>query len=899
MPLSAGRRLGPYEILAPIGAGGMGEVYRGKDTRLDRNVAIKILPSHLSDNIDLKQRFEREARTISGLNHPHICTLHDVGDQDGINFLVMEYIEGETLASRLSKGALSLDQTLRYGMQIAEALDRAHRSGVIHRDLKPGNIMLTKSGIKLLDFGLAKFQLGMSEKAVSSVSGLATELTPHNPLTNEGTILGTVQYMSPEQLEGQDADARSDLWAFGCVLYEMATGKRAFEGKSQASIIAAIMHSQPAPMASLQPLTQPSFEHVVTTCLAKDPDERWQSAGDVRQQLQWISSASQSITLPKTVVRRNNRELFAWIVVILLMAALSFLIFLRRQPEKKSLAQVSRFTIDLPAGTELSPYDSLVLSPDGKNVAFTSLGLDRSHLWIRSLDEVEPRMLPETEDARFPFWSPDSRYVGFFAQGKLKKIEISGGSPETITDAQDARGGSWNSEGTIIFARNFYTPLYAVSHNGGNLRPVTSLKSPIASASNRWPWFLPDQKHFLYLALTSTGGNSRGQFCVGSLDDQKATCFANGSSKITYLPSGYVMYIRDSALVAQRFDVNSLHLTGNPISVVPDIGQYFSFGPSGHSPFSASDTGVLMYSKVQYPSAHVRMYDRNGVELKTFSSAGLFTEPFVSSDGQKMAINRQDATGSMDVWFLDLGRDALTRLTFNSAIVWSPVISPDASQLVYTGTRPGFGVGDLFETTTNGTGTPRLLWESDTRKLADDWSPDGSTLLVDVSSPQSRTDIWAVPMKGNEKPYPVIQTPFEETGVRFSPDGHFIAYSSDESGHPEIYVQTFPVSGQKWQISTEGGEQAQWSSDGKEIFYLSSSIDLMAVDIKSSSRFETGVPHKLFHPSIPKFLANLEGRNQFAVDPRGRFLIVSGDTTVESTQITVVQNWQSLIDSLK
>jgi len=331
--------------------------------------------------------------------------------------------------------------------------------------------------------------------------------------------------------------------------------------------------------------------------------------------------------------------------------------------------------------------------------------------------------------------------------------------------------------------------------------------------------------------------NSRGQYCVGSLDDQKVSCFANGDSRITYLNSGYILFIRDSALVAQRFDMNSLHLVGNPIPVVPTLGQYFSIGPTGHSPFSATDSGILMYSKVQYPPVHLRMYDRTGVELKTFSSTGLFTEPFVSSGGQKVAINRQDATGFMDIWFLDLSRDALARLTFHSAIVWSPVVSPDASQLVYTWTRPGFGTGDLFETTTSGTGTPHVLWESDTKKLADDWSPDGSTLLVDVGSSGSRTDIWAVPMKGNGKPYPVIQTPFEETAVRFSPDGHFIAYTSDESGRAEIYVQTFPVSGQKWQISTEGGEQAQWRSDGKEIFYLSLSVDVMAVDVRSSPRF--------------------------------------------------------------
>ena len=894
MALPAGKRLGPYEITSIIGAGGMGEVYRANDTRLDRTVAIKILSSHLSNNSDLKQRFEREARAISSLSHAHICGLYDVGSQDGTEFLVMEFLEGETLAHRLSKGPLSIEQMLRYAIQIADALDKAHRQGIIHRDLKPGNIMLTKSGVKLLDFGLAKQLSGISQTSQSAVSGLATEL---KPLTSEGNILGTVQYMSPEQLESREVDSRSDLWAFGCVLYEMATGQAAFIGKSQASLIAAIMNSQPAPMTSLKPLTPPALEHVANTCLAKDPEERWQSAGDVMRELQWIASGSQSQAAPvANVTGRTQRQRFLWAGIILFAGLIATTLFVKNPFSKSSRLEVSRFSISAPAGTQFGSYDSQTLSPNGRTLAFTATGPDGPALWIRAIDSVEPRMLAGTEDARFPFWSPDNRYLAFFAQGKLKKIDTSGGSPEIITDGEDGRGGSWSPNGTIVFTPSFWGPLFAVSENGNNLRQITDLKSPVPSVTHRYPQFLPDGTHFLYLAIAVGSGKS-GQFCVGAVDNSsKSTCFAPGDSSFAYVDPGYLWFVRDSALSFQQFDLKSMQLTGTPVTIAPNIGRFGSIGPIRFSSISVAPNGILtFFSKSGYSSTRLRLYDRNGKEVTTFEKQGLFVEPSFAMDEQRVVVQREDPAGNNDVWLLDTVRHTFSRITFHSGLVWSPAISPDSKQVAYSWARPGYGNADLFLTSTSGAGSPRMIWESDAIKFPDDWSPDLTILLVEVFHPGKRTDLWAFPLKEG-KPYPLLETPFREVEAKFSPDGHFIAYSSDESGRKEVYVQTFPVSAQKWQISTQGGSQPQWSRDGKELFFLSPSLDLMSVEVRTSPRFETGVPRMLFHTTIPSVLGNIEGRNQYAVDRDGNFLVVSGDAASESRQIHVVVNWQLMLN---
>ncbi|MGH9363953.1 MAG: protein kinase domain-containing protein, partial [Thermoanaerobaculia bacterium] len=543
MTLSAGFRLGPYEVLAPLGAGGMGEVYKAKDTRLERTVAIKVLPAHLSSSEEMRQRFEREARAISQLSHPHICALYDVGSHEGTEYLVMEYLEGETLATRLAKGSLPLDQTLSCGIQIADALDKAHRQGIVHRDLKPGNVMLTKSGVKLLDFGLAKLRQAESEPVASRLSALGTEGTP---LTAEGTLLGTLQYMAPEQLEAKEADARTDIFAFGATLYEMATGRKAFSGTSQASLISAIMTAEPALISTIQPMTPPALDRMVKTCLAKDPDERWQNAHDLMRELRWIAELGSQAGVPGPVVaRRKSRERFSWglTAVTLLVALAAVAAAVRYAHRAAMLARPMRSSMVLP---EKSALRAAAISPDGTRVVFVARDSSgRNLLWIRPLDSLAVQPLPGTENPSFPFWSPDSRFIGFFADGKLKKIDASGGPPQTLCDAPVNRGGTWNREGVILFAPVSDGPIYRVSASGGLPTPVTRLDPSRGETSHRWPFFLPDGQHFLYLVASFGGPKEKTGIYVGSLDSKEEKFLLPANSSVAYAPPGYLLFFRE------------------------------------------------------------------------------------------------------------------------------------------------------------------------------------------------------------------------------------------------------------------------------------------------------------------------------------------------------------------
>jgi serine/threonine protein kinase len=519
MTLAAGSRLGPYEILSAIGAGGMGEVYKARDTRLERTVAVKVLPEHLTANEDLRQRFEREAKTISQISHPHICALYDVGREGDRDYLVMEYLEGETLAARLDKGALPAEQLLRYGIEIADALDKAHRLGIVHRDLKPGNVMLTKSGVKLLDFGLAK-----AVQPAASVSALTSMPTETPALTAEGTILGTFQYMAPEQLEARDTDARTDIFAFGAVVYEMATGQKAFSGRSRASLIGAILKDEPPPISAVQPMTPPALDRVVKTCLAKDPEDRWQTARDVVLELGWIAEGSQAGTTPPAVAARRSRERVAWILSALLAIALALTLVLPYlgRARTSSEGRAVRLSVLPPEKGRFMP-GTIALSPDGTRLAFVAADADgRSLLWIRSLDALEARALPGTERAYAPFWSPDGRFLAFFAEGKLKRVEASGGPPQilsnltgTLSAGTVGRGGTWNREGVILFAPNPGGPLVRIADTGGAPAPVTKLDVSRQENSHRWPVFLPDGRRFLYFARSRLKENHA--IFVGSL----------------------------------------------------------------------------------------------------------------------------------------------------------------------------------------------------------------------------------------------------------------------------------------------------------------------------------------------------------------------------------------------
>ncbi|PYQ37591.1 MAG: hypothetical protein DMF55_00335, partial [Acidobacteria bacterium] len=666
MTLAAGTRLGPYEIVSEVGSGGMGEVYRARDTRLGRTVAVKVLPSHLSASPEVRQRFEREAKTISQLSHPHICALYDVGNQDGVEFLVMEYLEGEALSNRLVKGPLAFDQVLRYGLEIADALDRAHRQGVVHRDLKPANIMLTKSGVKLLDFGLAKMVAPAAARSGASLTTLPTQTG--RDLTAEGTILGTFQYMAPEQLEGRDADARSDIFAFGAVLYEMATGKKAFSGRSQASLISSIMTSEPAPASTVVPTAPPAFDRVVRTCLAKDPDDRWQTAHDIGVQLRWIQDGATSAAPVSVGPRRRTAALFLPWLLAALAAALLAGVLLRDWRRSSLRAAVTRFLVLAPEKTMFTPPGELssaqmALSPDGRTLAFVANpGGARPLLWIRPLDSLTAVPLPGTEDALHPFWSPDGRSLGFFTPTSLKRVEASGGTPQRLCDAVAGRGGSWSSQGVIVFSQSSPTPLFRVQDTGGESQPATEFDVARAEDRHRFPFFLPDGKRFLFWAR-STKRENTGIY-VASLDSRKARMVVNSESMGQYA-GGYLLTVQQGMLVAYPFDEVSVQLRGNPVRVAEGV---LTGNPPGYAPFSVSGSNVLAYSTPSAKSRQLAWFDRSGRRVGTVGEAGDYSTPRLSPDGKRIAVAlREESKTNTDIWVSDSTRGAWSRLTFDPA----------------------------------------------------------------------------------------------------------------------------------------------------------------------------------------------------------------------------------------
>jgi tRNA A-37 threonylcarbamoyl transferase component Bud32/WD40 repeat protein len=712
MALSAGTKLGPYEILAPIGAGGMGEVYKARDTRLDRTVAIKVLPAHLAANEQLRQRLEREARAVSSLSHPHICVLHDVGHQDGTDFLVMEYLEGETLAGRVARGPLPLEQIFTIATQIADALDKAHRQGVVHRDLKPGNVMLTKAGAKLMDFGLAK----TTASATALLSSVA--VTQSSPVTAAGTIVGTFQYMSPEQIEGREADARSDIFAFGLLLYEMATGRRAFEGKTQASVIGAILATEPPPISSLQPLTPPALERLVKTCMAKDANERRQTMHDILLDLKWITEGGSQAGVPAPVIaRRKNRErIWMGAAVVLLVATLGLAAMVILYQRAASDVRPLRAFVLPPEGATFGVSGGsggpVVISPDGKRLAFVATTSDgKRMLWTRSLESLTAQPLSGTEEAMFPFWSPDSRSLGFFAQNKLKKIDIAGGPPLALCDTSgNPRGGTWGREGVILFTPSTTSPLFRTSASGSPPTQVTKLEADIKVGTHRWPHFLPDGRHFLYVArATGPGGTQQSGaegIYVGSIDGKESKLLVRAISSGAYA-SGNVLFVREGTLMAQAFDPKLLEVTGDAFPVAEQVQFDLAYSLAA---FSASENGVLAYHAggVLENNSKLLWIDRTGKEIGGLGDAAAYYDQRISADGQKVAVSLFDPSArTIDIWIYEVARGLRTRFTFDPSFERFPVWSPDGSRVVFGSTRKG--QYDLFVKPASGAGTEELL----------------------------------------------------------------------------------------------------------------------------------------------------------------------------------------------
>jgi Tol biopolymer transport system component len=872
MPLTPGTKLGPYQIISSLGAGGMGEVYKAQDTRLDRSVAIKVLPSHLSGNAELRERFEREARAVSSLNHPNICTLHDVGQEGDVDFLVMEHIEGETLAERLKKGALPLEQALGYAVEIADALDKAHREGVVHRDLKPGNVMLTKSGAKLLDFGLAKLAGSGTTPDVSALSALPTE---QKSLTAHGAILGTFQYMAPEQLEGGEVDSRTDIFALGAVIYEMVTGKKAFEGKSQASLISAIMSSEPAPMSTLQPLSPAGLQHIIKTCMAKDPDKRWQSAGDVARELEWIAEAGPEAALVAPSARAQIRERLAWGAAALatLAAVLFAVLWTLRAPET---SQMVRFEVPPPEG--LPVVDSPKISPDGRYLAFNATDEQGNvQIWLRPLNAVAAQPIPGTDGAGRPFWSPDSSYLGFFAGGKLKKIPVGGGPPQTICDAPSGADGSWSEEGVILYDGRGSDPIMRVSAAGGIPSPQITPDSEEGTQVG-WPQFLPASRRFLYVVF----GANQTEVRIGSLDGGESKTLLGGLSRVEYAPPGFLLYVRENTLVAQPFDADAGEITGEPVPLAEDLG----IDNVGLAHFSVSRTGVLTFRGGEAGGGRLVWVDQEGELDRSEGDPADIRSTDLSPDGRWLAMEMTTGSGR-DIWLRDLVRGVTSRFTFNEARDSAPIWSPDGQRIAFEMEQEG--QRDLVVKSVGGTGEVEVLVEGEKRQGPDSWSADGRFLLYYEVDPETSWDVWVLSLEGEDRePRPVLNTPFIEIRARFSPDGRWVAYESDESGRFEIYVQAFIGPGGKWQISSNGGSEPQWGPGGDELYYLGPDLKMMRVKVETGETFDAGIPESLF----PVSLRPITLRNRFVVSPDGeRFLLLSSLREDTTPPTTVVLNW--------
>ena len=887
MAIASGTRFGPYEILEPIGAGGMGEVYRARDTSLDRNVAVKVLPPELSANPDFRQRFDREAKAISSLNHPAICSLFDVGTQDGVDYLVMELLEGETLADRLKRGPLSTEQVRRFGMQVAEALDKAHRQGIVHRDLKPGNIMLTPSGAKLMDFGLAKPNL-----ARDGTSGLTAMPTQTTPLTAQGTIVGTYQYMSPEQVEGREADARSDIFALGAVLYEMATGKRAFDGKSQISVMAAILEKEPPAMSEIQPMAPPALERLVQTCLKKDPEERLQSARDVKLHLEWIGEAGSRAGIPAPLAtRRKTRQRLAWALVGacgILAAGFAFAYLkeasVRPRPVRSYVLPPEKTSFAFDAAT-----GGPVLSPDGTRMIFAAVDASgKKILWVRPLDSLTAQPLEGTEEASFPFWSPDSRFVGFFVPGKLKKIDTNGGPPQTVCPAPNGRGGSWSVKGVMVFAPEIYGGLQRVSSAGGTPTALTELDKSHQQTSHRWPVFLPDGDHFLCWAgnPTSTTQEANGVY-LGSLEEKEMRFLVQADSDGLYCPQGYLLFLRDRSLMAQPFDVGGRKTTGEAFPVAEEVANPQSFRLGC---FSASRDGSLVYQTGENGRMQAVWLNSTGGDAGSVGDLAFILAIRLSPDGQRVAEAIQEGqTKNVDIWLLDLARGVKTRFTFDPSPDMNPVWSPDGSRVAFSSNQKTHF--DIYAKSATGAGDKEALLVSDADKYTTDWSRDGRYIAYTQLDSRGKTqaDIFVLPLTGERKPYAFLQTEFAEGNAVFSPDGRWMAYQSNESGKGEVYVTSFPQAGGKWQVSQGGGAVPRWRHDGAGLYYRMPDGKLMEASIASKgTALEVGTPLQVSKIQLGEF-----GPNQWVVEPSSkndRFLVLRPEKTA-STPLTLVTHW--------
>ena len=886
--LGPGTQLGAYRIESLIGAGGMGEVYRARDTRLDRIVAIKILPAHLRQAPELQARFEREARLVSQLAHPNICTLHDVGRDGTVDFLVMEYVEGESLAARLEHGPVPLNHALLIGAGIAAALAHAHRHGIVHRDLKPSNVMLTKTGAKLLDFGIAKARAGLSTLAADS------SLPVHNPssrdaspLTATGAILGTLQYMAPEQVEGQIADARADIFALGSVIHEVVTGRKAFQGQTQASVIGSILRDDPLPVSSIQKQSPPFLDFVVKKCLEKDPDDRWQSAQDVMGQLEWIARASPSQLTPPSaggpLATIWRRETLAWTLVgvlaVLSAIAVGMYVYGRQPPTDSDL----RFEI---ATSHANAY-SLSISPDGRLVAYVARapGTDNDVLWLRPLAATIAQPLPGTEGASTPFWSPDSRSIGFGVRGTISRVDPGAGRPRTVCDVPGADyfGGTWSPNNTIVFSSG--SALLRVAAEGGQPTPITTLDRSRGETAHRYPSFLPDGRHFMY-SILSTDPTIAGVY-VGAPDVADRKRVLDAISMSAYAEPGFLIYQNSGALMAQPFDASRLRVEGTPVRIAESVATPFVTAVhrfAGLAAFAVSASGAIIYrtADARNLSARLQWFDRTGKPLDQIGQPGVFWGLALSPDERRLALTQQDAQQGRDIWTVDLSTGVPTRVTFDPASEDDAAWTADGRALTFWSDRNrNYGI---YETTL-GSSAENVLYQSPTPIYLGDWSRDGRYLLAHTVH-----SILALP-KGRPREFlRLIDSPAAKDEPHFSPDGQWVAYSSDESGMPEVYVAAFPGFDKRRPVSLGGGGVPWWRADGRELFYMSRDGKLMSVAVDPEAQ-EFGTPTMLFQTPLES--SSLISARYVVTGDGQRFLLAVPAGTM--APITVVVDWTKLL----
>ncbi len=904
MGLVVGTRLGPYEILAPIGAGGMGEVYRARDTRLARDVAIKIVPESFAQRDDLRARFEREAKTLSSLSHPHICTVFDIGRQETTDYIVLELLEGETLTERLTKGALPLAEALRIGIQIASALDAAHRRGVVHRDLKPGNIMLTKAGAKLLDFGLAKY-------TPAAAASLTSAPTRSEGITEQGVVLGTFQYMAPEQLEAKEADARTDIFALGVVFYEMLTGKPAFSGASRASLIASILAAEPAPMSSLQPVTPPALDHLVRRALAKDPEERWQSAHDIKAELEWIAEGgSQAGLSPVSAPRQKLNQRLPWIVAGLMAAlAVSLWPFWRVAPLQRH--PLMRLSVDLGPEVVRGPALEARISPNGRLLVFLARTPDgKQQLATRSLDGPRITFLAGTENATFPFFSQDGQWIAFFADGRLKKIAVQGGAVVTIANpavphvGASVFGASWGDDQNIVYTPGSVNPLVRVSANGGKLEPLTKLGDK-GDATHRWPQVLAGGRAVLFTSHKIISGfdDATIEAVIVSTGERKTVL--RGGYAGRYLAagdhSGYLLYVREGALFGIPFDPDSLTVRGAPSPLLDEVAGN---SDSGEGQFDVSDDGTLIYRAGKGPSRNwpILWMDRSGRTEPLLAEPGAYYTPRFSPDGNRLALTIDHGDKGREIHIYDWRRGSMSQLTFTGDVNLHPVWSPDGKFIVFESSSPhGYGIGLIRA---DGSGPLQRLAENNGLMIPTSFTPDGRRLAYFQLNAPGRFEIWTAPFNASDPDHPelvkpkiFLSTSFYEWNPIFSPDGRWIAYTSSESGRNEIYVRPFPGPGGKWQISAAGANEAVWSLSGYELYFKAADGRIMVSDYKATNdSFLAGKPQVWSDSPIGStlfggnFNQSQDGR-RFAVLPRRDAPVDNG-----SVHVTFVLNF---LDELK